>query len=368
MVRPAPLSISNSERSKLSEAVRVTLAAIVLFLLYNIFIIVLWPPIENISDAGTENRVIAERYLYGQTSEAVVVGSSLGRVLGEWLPADIYDLSFSGGSPLTGIEIVLRKPVLPKVVVVETNIMERYLDQAMVDDLYEQPMYGLRLYFPGLRREFRPATVITSAVNPLVALLRRTPGAASSAIALLKERIATAPARVTTFVRLTLGLPQRAPLRKPPSTSNGAALGQNVEDEDDPRLAAGLAVQLAYNAKVSDASASRTHAAVALLVERVGQLQSLGVCVLFVRLPIDLRVDASPLERFMDQAVHEAFPPEQFAWIEIPQDHPYHTVDSLHMTRPSAQRVAATIADRVERILMLPSSAAPAERNCGDSH
>ena len=113
--------------------------------------------------------------------------------------------------------------------------------------------------------------------------------------------------------------------------------------------ATGMKAQLDYNSRITDASRERVRGAVATLATQVARLNERGVCVLFIRLPIQPPVDATPLERYMAQSVKAAFPEDRFNWIEFPDAGTYHTVDGLHLTNPSARRVADIISNRIAK-------------------
>lgn len=301
------------------------LAAVLL--VYNLLLFVLRPVAHLDLDAGTENLIIAERYLYGPAPAAVVVGSSMGRTLTEFLPANFYNLSFSGYSSVTGAEIVLRGALRPRIVVIETNVMDRSRNQAMVGQVFAEPHFSLHRYVPSLRYEYRPALLLvnTEHLHPDFSL------SAFSAAAL--------PA----LPAVDIGLP-------PPS----------MREDDDPRLAAGLATQMAHDAAVDAAERARIAAATRDMAAQVNELRARGVCVLLLRLPIHPQADASPLERYQAEAVRAALPPGDYSWIEIKDEASYHTVDGIHMTDPSARRVAWIVANRASQILRGAQSCAPA--------
>jgi hypothetical protein len=298
---------------------RTTLIAVawkfaVLLLAFNLLLLVLRPEINLNFDAGTENRIMAERYVYGATPAAVLVGSSLGHNIARYLPSDFYGMAFSGGSPITGAEIILRKPLRPRVVVVETNVMERPRDQSLVDRIFDEPGYTVRRILPGFRAESRPVLIVTQLGRQAFRALFRAPAAALVPIA-----------------------------------ADGALTKE--AEQDGPGLAAGLALQLTYNAHFDATQKVRIAAAIADLKSRVDLLRRHGICVLLTRLPIEAAVDATPLERYQADAVRRMMPPSRYDWIDIANDGSYHTVDGLHMTGPSGIRVAWLLSERVRLAL-----------------
>jgi hypothetical protein len=116
-------------------------------------------------DQGTRNQVVAERFVDTATPRAVIVGSSLAYRLapdymgGDFLGPNVFNLALAGGSPLTGLEIVLQKAELPDVVFVETNIIVRAYDASFVTQLFKEPARTLRRLAPAFRLENRPIDV-----------------------------------------------------------------------------------------------------------------------------------------------------------------------------------------------------------------
>jgi hypothetical protein len=73
------------------------------------------------------------RYVFETTPDLVLVGSSMTyRLYEDYFRAPVRNLAVSGGSPLTGLAIIASYDKLPRTVLVETNIMARPLDDALV--------------------------------------------------------------------------------------------------------------------------------------------------------------------------------------------------------------------------------------------
>src|SRR5215468_6474731 len=78
--------------------------------------------------------ITLNRYVQESVPDVVLVGSSLTYRLNEeyFATPGLRNLALAGGSPLTGLEVVLGQPRLPKLVLVETNVMSRPPDDAVV--------------------------------------------------------------------------------------------------------------------------------------------------------------------------------------------------------------------------------------------
>lgn len=75
------------------------------------------------------------RFLREPVPDVVLVGSSITfRIREEYFATPrLRNLALAGGSPVTGLEIVANQPKLPRLVLVETNVVARATDAAMVD-------------------------------------------------------------------------------------------------------------------------------------------------------------------------------------------------------------------------------------------
>jgi hypothetical protein len=74
------------------------------------------------------------RYEFETTPDVVLVGSSMTFRLyeGYFRQPRLRNIAISGGSPLTGLSIIASYDSLPRLILVETNIMSRPIDAALV--------------------------------------------------------------------------------------------------------------------------------------------------------------------------------------------------------------------------------------------
>jgi hypothetical protein len=79
--------------------------------------------------------ITLNRYVRESTPDVVLVGSSLTFRLSEeyFATPGLRNLALAGGSPVTGLQIVANQPRLPAIVLVETNVLSRPADAALVD-------------------------------------------------------------------------------------------------------------------------------------------------------------------------------------------------------------------------------------------
>ena len=75
-----------------------------------------------------------DRYIHQPAPDVVLVGSSMAFRLKEeyFATPRVRNLAIAGGSSVTGLAIVANQSALPKLVLVETNVMSRATDEALV--------------------------------------------------------------------------------------------------------------------------------------------------------------------------------------------------------------------------------------------
>ena len=96
--------------------------------------------------------ITLNRYAREPIPDVVLVGSSLTFRLGEeyFATPRVRNLALAGGSPVTGLEIVANQPRLPRIILVETNVLSRPTDTALVD-LYSRRERAEPLFFRPIR-------------------------------------------------------------------------------------------------------------------------------------------------------------------------------------------------------------------------
>src|ERR1700722_14734119 len=79
--------------------------------------------------------VTLNRYVREPVPDVVLVGSSLTFRLKEeyFATSGLRNLALAGGPPVTGLEIVANQSRLPRIILVETNVLSRATDTALVD-------------------------------------------------------------------------------------------------------------------------------------------------------------------------------------------------------------------------------------------
>lgn len=223
----------------------------------------------------------------------MLVGSSVAwRLKEEYFSRPrVRNLALAGGSPVTGLEIVAKRINLPKIVLIETNILSRAPDSALIER------------FSG---SVRTDVLLLRPVRTAVAAYETWNHAAPDA----------AKARTE----------QDRLLRQPPdSFDNKLYLDRALEqmNEGDPSAPA--------------------RANVVRMRQRIDDLQRRGVRVFLIHIPFAPEIEGSRLVRMTDEIVHEAFP-DHALWLPIdPPRSELRWADGVHLDERSALIVVRAI-------------------------
>ncbi len=280
-------STSNSERSLIALSLTVFLA---LFVGYNVAVKIAKPEGLFLQNQAEKNISTAEDYIFEKkAADTVIVGSSLAARLDEsYFGKGFRNLSFAGGTAATGLEIIRRHGTVPKVVLVETNLI-RDLDTAFVEAQYQPLSLFLKRYLPSAQAKYRP-------VNLLLGGLRSKTGTES----------VVPDANV--FANLL---------------ANQQSDYSRLPDQDWLRHSTGV------------------------LAREVDSLMARGVKVIFFVMPINAILEDSPKARNQLEEYQRVFPPSRYLWIDsLPGE--YITADGIHLVPQSARTYAGLLRKRLE--------------------
>ncbi|PCJ20658.1 MAG: hypothetical protein COB02_03795 [Candidatus Cloacimonadota bacterium] len=157
------LSISNFRNIKL-----ILFQFFVFFSIYNLLLFYKSPTITSYQSQWQQNYSIAQKFIYNLTKANVIVGSSLAaRMRNRFLDKNLYNLSFSGGSVLTGLEIIKQSNTIPKYIFIEINTIFREQDIKMLNSLYYPIWSKVKRYLPALIEKNQPLNLILSKLKNL---------------------------------------------------------------------------------------------------------------------------------------------------------------------------------------------------------
>lgn len=147
-----------------NKIIKTSIACFLLFLVYNTFLILKQPKINMLQNQWQQNYSFAQDFIYEKRkADNIIVGSSMAaRINNDWLPHNFYNLSFGGGSVLTGLEIIKKSGFIPKNLYIENNIIFREKDTTMIDGLFYPVLWQVKRYIPALKEKYQPLNLVIS--------------------------------------------------------------------------------------------------------------------------------------------------------------------------------------------------------------
>jgi hypothetical protein len=251
--------------------------------------------------------ITMNRYVKEPIPDLVLVGSSLTFRLkeGYFSTPRLRNLGLAGGSPLTGLEIVASQSRLPKIILVEANVLSRATDMVLVKD-----------YSNGDKQK-----------------------------SLLFRPVRTAVAAYENWIH--------APLDHRQISSSLSQLLKEPPSEFDNRIY--------VNRTLEQWSALDPTAVIQKNVTRIAQLiqalEQRGARVLLFELPCSKEIEASPFVKITGNIVHRAFSdPDQWLHIDYARDE-LRWADGVHLDERSAIIVTKSI--EVALLSLLDPRASP---------
>lgn len=143
--------------------------SILLFVSYNLTLLV-FPKIQNHSLAQhwwQENKIKAEHFYYHKKAyDLIIVGTSMSEGIKLEEPnLKALTLNFIGGSSLTGLELIKRSKKLPKILIVETNWLERPVYEDLVDAATNPNFNKATIVLPSLLESNQPVNVLAALIH-----------------------------------------------------------------------------------------------------------------------------------------------------------------------------------------------------------
>lgn len=249
------------------------------------------------------HRVTGEDYLLrGNTPDAVIVGSSLSAILPEISLTPVYNLALSGGSVRTGLHLIVDSKRYPKILFVETNVLFRDTDKALLTELFNPIGLWTKEWCNICRTKNQPITLLLSALSWI-----RTKETSLQDIDHLAMTSTRNEIRFQELLRNQL---------------------QSAEEIPHPML---------LKSSLDD------------ITQLVTQIQKAGTKVVFIQIPMDDALNASTLYSGVLQATQKRFPRSQYDWIIFDKTG-FRTSDGAHLLYPDAKRIAAVIADKAKTL------------------
>jgi hypothetical protein len=240
------------------------------------------------------NYLRAQQFVHDAPADAkVICGSSMSdRLDAAKLGSDHVKLTFPGGGPLTGLELIQKLGRTPPLVWVETNVILRAAEKDLVNDALSPWRRELREKSPIFKEEGRPSEFG-------VGFLKAVATKASKALETPKPAAA-------------LDQDTFADVMK--------ANREHLERKPDPK---DLAEKVAWIGSVID------------------ELQAKGSKVILFEMPFDESLTQLAEPTAIRKALHDRFPSDRYRWLDLSQTETWQTTDGIHLPPAEADKVVA---------------------------
>lgn len=237
--------------------------------------------------------ITLNRYIGEPVPDLVLVGSSVAWRLKEeyFSQPRVRNLALAGGSPVTSLDIVAKQKSLPKIVLIETNVLTRLPDDALI-----------KKFSGGARAEALLLRPVRTAVAAYETWNHTPPNAADARAE--RDRLLGAP---------------------PSQFDNKVYLDRAVQqmNDDDPTAPA--------------------RANVARIKELIDDIERRGSRAFLLEIPFAAEIEGSRMVRMSKAIVHAAFPDREH-WLSInPPMSELRWADGVHLDERSALLVVSAI-------------------------
>lgn len=128
------------------------------------------PSIGMATHQWQDNMLKAQQFMYAETSDTVMVGTSLsGRIIRDSIPF-VKSVSFGGCAVEDGLKIILSKGKVPKYVLVETNLLLKKGNPELVSRITKGIVPEIRRWIPSLREQYEPICLFASMMMSLASI------------------------------------------------------------------------------------------------------------------------------------------------------------------------------------------------------
>ena len=270
------------------------------------YTVIIWfpePGVRKYQALWDENAGKAQRYIFSSTQPAVILaGSSLSARIPEYrFDRCFTNLSLVGGAAIDSLEVARVRTHLPKLILVEANIIERPLDRGFLSEISG----FLPRHFQLFRVDAKPVNFLLSSLYSL-------------------------------------------------NHSKESEFARQLASKPDPRARdIGLNIERhSYNTRIDQSILDTQLTAYRRIL---ADLKAKGVLVIFFEMPIHRTLRNSPRAVQIRQALSGAFPGvEYFNLQDFKAFGEIETTDGIHLSTSEAVRVGDVLLEKVRALLKEP--------------
>ena len=141
---------------------KIIIVCLVITLCYNVILLHIKPNWGEPSQSQRNLIRIQNFYDSDSLFQTIIVGSSKAAKIST--PPNSFNLSIENGSQFTGLEIIKRSGKFPKVLLIETNIIDRNIDYELIDRVIYPGAKFLRNNIVSFKEKYKPSLLISSII------------------------------------------------------------------------------------------------------------------------------------------------------------------------------------------------------------
>ncbi len=287
---------------------KILITTFLIFISYNLYIAWLAPYWWQASQNQLQRNIVnAQNFLFNKnaTYDRVIVGSSLAsRLSMEHLP-NTYNLSFSGLSPLDGLDVLVREPILPRTILIETNVLQLSKNETFTDHFNNPFMLYTRKVFPCLLEGKQPLTVL--GILPFIVFK--------------KDKASFFKAKIET----------------PHRNLRGSFIFEKL-------------INTAIKNHSSLPDTNQLIKNIRNMRYYVHEIESRGSNVIFFEMPINYRLENLPMTKITRETFFKNFDTMRYRCITLPKMMSFETTDGIHLGGSEALKYTVYFKNKLESI------------------
>lgn len=292
--------------------------SIILMVVYNALIAIgIPPPLNRPESQWIANVVAVEKWQYQKKiPKTVVIGSSMAHRLRPKLleKEGIANLSLAGKSIFDGLEVLIRTGKIPKLVLVEINMLTRPADEDFTKALFSPVSNEIKAIVPALRDSYRPITHLQRAI-------------------LLSHRLLFRNASN-----------RRSGIRVDNHSGNTEELKHSLFES---------LLQQQVRAFSSLSTEGEIEKIVMTLKSRIEQIKKMGGKVVLFEMPMHPKICRSLNMKYIRSAIAKYLPIDRYKQLTRPDCKHYHTADGLHLTPVEAKYFSRNLIANINQLKII---------------
>ena len=277
------------------------LITIGLFILYDLIVRFMPLPYTENYDPWSRNITRAQAFISNAgTADKVIIGSSMAAgIPAKQIGEDYLNLSTEGGNFFSGLEIIKKSKVTPKVILVEINALYREEEYDLPETVFRPVLSQLRKVFPSMLEKNRPIPFLTQytlMINDKI-----------------KYEVSKNIATEKNNTEKTKDKPQNSNSIKNDLIKNKMEFYNSISDSD------------LINKQLTE------------LVKSLNEFKTAGSRIIIFEMPAHPELVNSKKSVYIRNKVMSAIKENKFCWIPLEKDKSYYPNDMAHLNKADMQ-------------------------------